>query len=64
MLVLSRKVGERIMIGNDITIEVVEIRPGRVRLGIVSPSDVVVNREEVHEAIHGKQDAGDDPPTE
>ena len=49
MLVLSRKVGEEIVIGNDIRIQVVELRGGNVRLGIVAPDDVVVDRQEVHE---------------
>ena len=47
MLVLSRKVGERILLGNDIRITVVRISGGGVRLGIEAPADVAVVREEV-----------------
>ena len=49
MLVLSRKVSERITIGDDITITVVWIdgRYGKVRLGIEAPDDVAVDRQEV-----------------
>ena len=47
MLVLSRKRGEQITIGDDITITVVEIGPGRVRLGIDAPDEVAVHRKEV-----------------
>ena len=47
MLVLSRKLGEVIKIGDDIAIEVVEIRGGRVRLGITAPDEVPVHRQEV-----------------
>ncbi|MCE9532637.1 MAG: carbon storage regulator CsrA [Planctomycetes bacterium] len=54
MLVLSRKKNESIVINNDITITVVEIRGDKVRLGIVAPKDVPVHRQEVWEAIHGK----------
>lgn len=54
MLVLSRKKNESIVINNDIVITVVEIRGDKVRLGIVAPKDVPVHREEVWEAIHGK----------
>lgn len=54
MLVLSRKKNESIVINNDITITVVEIRGDKVRLGIVAPKDVPVHRQEVYEAIHGK----------
>jgi len=51
MLVLSRKKNESIIINNDITIVVVEIRGDRVRLGVEAPKEVTVNRKEVHEAI-------------
>jgi len=53
MLVLSRKRGENIVVGNDIVVTVVEIKGDKVRLGIVAPKDVSVHREEVYEAIHG-----------
>ena len=52
MLVLSRKVGERILLGDKIRITVVRVSGGGVRLGIEAPSDVAVVREEV--AIPGK----------
>ncbi|MGL4552333.1 MAG: carbon storage regulator CsrA [Gemmataceae bacterium] len=54
MLVLSRKKNESIVINNDITVTVVEIRGDKVRLGIVAPKDVPVHRQEVYDAIHGK----------
>ncbi len=54
MLVLSRKKHESIVINNDITVTVVEIRGDKVRLGIVAPKEVPVHRQEVYEAIHGK----------
>ena len=47
MLVLSRKVGERILVGDDVTITVVRLTNGGVRLGIEAPSDMAVVREEV-----------------
>jgi carbon storage regulator len=53
MLVLSRKKNESIVINNDITVTVVEIRGDKVRLGIVAPKEVPVHRQEVYEAIHG-----------
>jgi carbon storage regulator len=54
MLVLSRKKNESIVINNDITVTVVEIRGDKVRLGIVAPKEVPVHRQEVFDAIHGK----------
>jgi carbon storage regulator len=49
MLVLTRRVGERIVIGDDVEVEVVGILDGRVRLGIVAPRAVSVDREEVRD---------------
>jgi carbon storage regulator len=60
MLVLSRKKNESIVINNDITVTVVEIRGDKVRLGIVAPKEVPVHRQEVYDAIHGKP-SGDSP---
>ena len=63
MLVLSRKKNESIVINNDITVTVVEIRGDKVRLGIVAPKEVPVHRQEVFDAIHGKPGAEPAPPT-
>lgn len=51
MLVLSRKKNEAIVINNDITIVVVEIRGDKVRLGVQAPNEVPVHRREVYDAI-------------
>ena len=51
MLVLSRKKDEKIIIGDSITLMVIEIRGDKVRLGIDAPRDVSVHRQEVYEAI-------------
>jgi carbon storage regulator len=56
MLVLSRKKNESIVINDDITIIVVDIRGDKVRLGVEAPKEVSVHRREVYEAIH-RQDA-------
>jgi carbon storage regulator len=53
MLVLSRKKNESIIINDNITVTVIEIRGDKVRLGIEAPRDVTVHRREVYEAIHG-----------
>lgn len=49
MLVLSRRVGEEIIINDNIRVTVVAVKGDRVRLGIVAPRDVTVDRSEVHE---------------
>ena len=55
MLVLSRKKNESIVINDDITIVVVEIRGDKVRLGVEAPKEVPVHRNEVYEAIRRNQ---------
>ncbi len=49
MLVLSRHIGQTIVIGRDISVKVVAIRGGSVRLGIEAPRQVVVDRQEIHD---------------
>ncbi len=55
MLVLSRKKDEKIVIGDNISIMVVEIRGDKVRLGIEAPRDVSVHRREVYDAIKRRE---------
>ncbi len=68
MLVLSRKKNESIVINDDITIVVVEIRGDKVRLGVEAPKEVPVHRREVFDAIHRNEaassDKGSSPKTE
>lgn len=49
MLVLTRRLGEEIVIGNDIRVRIVMVKGDRVRLGISAPTEVPVDRSEVHE---------------
>lgn len=51
MLVLSRKIGERVMIGDQVVVTLVDVRGERVRLGFEAPPDVPIHREEIYEAI-------------
>ncbi len=57
MLVLSRREGEKVMIGDDIVITIIDVRGDTVRLGIDAPRDVPVNRVEVREAVARANDA-------
>lgn len=51
MLVLTRKIGEKIVIDNCITVTVAAIEGNKVRLGICAPNDVRIDREEVHQRV-------------
>lgn len=51
MLILTRKVGEIIAIGDDVKVQVIDIKGKQVRLGIKAPSEITVHREEVYQRI-------------
>ena len=53
MLILSRKCGEAIAIGNGVTVTVLAVQGDRVKIGIAAPAKVPVHREEVHRRIEG-----------
>lgn len=61
MLVLSRKVGEVVIIGQGIRVQVVAVRGNTVRLGFVAPDDVAIVRQEIHfdasESVHEESNA-------
>lgn len=58
MLILTRRVGETLMIGNDVTVTVLGVKGSQVRIGVNAPKDVTVHREEIYERIQseGRQD--------
>ena len=62
MLILSRMVGERIMIGDDIEVIVREIRGDQVRLGIVAPANVAVHRQEIYDRIKRMEERDEERP--
>jgi len=57
MLILSRKTNEKIMIGDDISISIIEIRGDQVRIGVDAPKSVKVFRQEVFDAIKAENKA-------
>ena len=59
MLILTRRVGETIMIGNDVIVTVLGVKGNQVRIGINAPKNVAVHREEVFERIKGEQEGGE-----
>jgi carbon storage regulator len=57
MLILSRKINEKIMIGDDISVSVIEVRGDQVRIGVDAPRSVKVFRQEVYDAIKAENKA-------
>jgi carbon storage regulator len=55
MLILTRRVGETLVVGDDITVTIVGVRASQVRIGINAPKDVTVHRKEIYERIRGEQ---------
>ncbi|NCU02261.1 carbon storage regulator CsrA [Candidatus Macondimonas diazotrophica] len=58
MLTLTRYPGQRIMIGDDIVIQITEVRGQRVRVDIYAPREVPVHREEIFDRIQAEKEAG------
>ncbi|HLU60837.1 MAG TPA: carbon storage regulator CsrA [Gammaproteobacteria bacterium] len=58
MLILTRRVGETVMIGDNVTVTVLGVKGNQVRLGVNAPKDVAVHREEIYERIKREQDGG------
>jgi carbon storage regulator len=62
MLILTRRVGETVMIGNDVTVTVLGVKGNQVRIGVNAPKDVAVHREEIYERIKREEEGGESKP--
>ena len=63
MLIITRRAGERIMVGDDVVVEIMEIVGNSVRVGISAPRSVPVYREEIYTAVRDENRAAADAPT-
>jgi carbon storage regulator len=54
MLIVTRRVGETVMIGDNVTVTILGVKGNQIRVGVNAPKEVAVHREEVYNEIHGE----------
>lgn len=61
MLILTRRVGESLIIGDDVVVNVLGVKGNQVRIGVDAPKDVTVHREEIYDRIQAEKDDPNNP---
>lgn len=64
MLILTRRIGETLMVGDDVTVTVLGVKGNQVRIGVNAPKHIAVHREEIYQRIQREKDSQSQAPEE